>query len=277
MNSLLLTIALTLFPAQERERPVPDPQAVAAAVEALEAAYKQHELPATLAALGSASQVVDATVIKLIARSLAASEPELQRAAFEALRRMPHPDALKQMESALTRDKALRKDPETFAAALRAIGQHGDPQSLSLLGKDLFVVRDKGAIRARILALGNIRQPASVECLMSFMKSAGRAKVAPYMQDFRMSLMILTGADQGKSVDLWLSWWNDNKKQLEVPAEPGLLPEEMQRSWDSFWGNERKYERKRKRGERGQDPDEDPEQQPGESSKASASAAGDSR
>ncbi|MFT4537768.1 MAG: HEAT repeat protein [Planctomycetota bacterium] len=256
MNTIFLALSLLFLPTQPQEE-APDAKIVETTLDELAAALKQKEMPAKLNAIERASRVVDSKIIKAISRTLKLKDYELQRAGIEALRRMRHPDALKQLESAVARNKDMRKNPETFAALLRGIGQHANPKSIELLKRDIFAVKDRGAVNARLMALANIRHKDSVEALMGIMKSGARNKVAPYMDDFCLALMVLTGKDQGKSQEQWLSWWNDNKKTLVVSDRQGLLPEAMQRRWDSFWGNPRKYERSKKRGKRGQDPEND--------------------
>ena len=49
-----------------------------------------------------------------------------------------------------------------------------------------------------------------------------------------------------------------------VAEKTPKLPEQMQRRWDRFWGNEQRYERTKKRGERGNDPETDGRRKRGE-------------
>jgi hypothetical protein len=108
-------------------------------------------------------------------------------------------------------------------------------------------------VRARILGLGRIRDRRAVLELIGMMKKAGRARVAPYMDDFRLSLLVLTGADHGASQDEWFAWWNEHKKTLVVPPEPPPVPERDWRRWASYWGLPQVYERARRREDRGDD------------------------
>ena len=140
---------------------------------------------------------------------------------------------------------------------IRALAQHGSPKSIETITDDLFSVREREAVTARILSLSGIRHDDSVHALFDIMKSAGRGKVQPYMDEFRISLMVLTGVDQGQSQDAWNTWWNKNKKTFKVATKQPLLPESVQRRFDNFWGNRRKYQRNKKRGDRGQDPEND--------------------
>jgi hypothetical protein len=253
MLTVLLTTVLTVAPAhQDRE---PSEEQVKAAVAALEEAFGKGKSPERIAALQAGAQVLDAAVIEWIGKGLKDRDAEVQKASIESLRSMPHPDALAALHKSYKRDKKLLAHEELGPALLRAIGQHGSESSIEVLADNPFSPRNHKAIQARILGLGNIRSNESVEELMGLMVKVGRHKAQPYMGEFRLALMRLTGADNGKSVDLWTEWWNDAKKHLEVSKEPPLLPKGEQRQWDHYWGNPRKHERGKRRGDRGDDGD----------------------
>ena len=264
MLTLLLAASLTLpLPAQDdahAKQQGPSQKAIEATLASLEVAFKKSgTTEARLSAIEGATRVVDAAVIDAVARrGLRSTDVEVRRAAIDAMGWMRHPRALKELHGyAKKKRKQLTKDWESHVALLKAIGRHGDPSSIPVLTEKIFASPHNAVIRARILALGNIRSTESVEELMSLLKVTSRQRVAPQMPTFRTSLMILTGVDQGLSQQLWMRWWNDNKKKLEVAQKPHQLPEEMQRGWDRYWGNPRRYERSKKRGERGQDPEKD--------------------
>jgi hypothetical protein len=251
MLTVLLSTVLTLAPlTQDR---APTEEQVAAAVEALEDAFRKGKSPERIAALQEGSRIVDAAVIEWMDKGVRDSDPDVQKVAIEGLRYMKHPDALEVMHKAYKRDKRLRQHEELGGALLRAIGQHGSKSSIKVLSDNPFQPRVYAAIRARILGLGNIRDKESVEELMAMMAKVGRHKAQPYMDDFRLALMRLTGSDNGKSLDLWVDWWNGAKKELEVRPEPPLMAKRDQQRWDSYWGNPRKYEREKRRGDRGDD------------------------
>ena len=179
-------------------------------------------------------------------------------ASIQALGMLDHPAALKQLHSLSKRDrKKLAKDPDLSVAVVKAIARHGSPDSIPYLIKDMFQTKHPQIARARIVGLGGIRSTRSVEELFGLMRGAARNKIQNYMKDFRLALVVLTAVDQGQSQDLWMSWWSDNKKDLKVSAKPPVLPKELQRRWDSYWGYQRKYNRQKRRGERGDDPERD--------------------
>lgn len=251
MIHALLAAALLLAPPQDPE--APDPARVERAVAELSEAFKKGGAEERNAAIERNRDVLDAEVVEWIERGLRDRSVEVQTGAIEALRTMDHPDALKALETCYRRDRKLRKNAELYAALLRAIGQHRSPSSIALLADDVWSVQERDVVRARIFGLGHIRDPRSVEALMGVMKSAGRQRIQPYMEDFRLALMALTGADQGASQDLWITWWNANKRDLEIAPEEPKLPKLKAQQWAYYWGRGRVEERPRRRTGRGRD------------------------
>jgi hypothetical protein len=249
MFTTLPTLVLALVHLAQAPAPA-DPQRVKDAVAELQKAFKEGDAPDRIRAIEHGSEVVDAQVIDWIARGLR-DQAEVQKSAIEALRWMDHPEALKPLVETARRDKRLQKDAALHAALLRAIGQHPNVSSIDVLADDMWSDPDHGVIQARILALGRIRSPAAATALIGMMKVAGPNKIQPFMEDFRMSLMVLTGADQGQSQDLWLRWWNENKGKLKIEATPPQLPRLMQRKWDAYWSREGRGDKPARRGDRG--------------------------
>ncbi len=250
MLTLLLTTVLTVAPTgllgQDQ---APTEEQVAAAVATLEEAFKKGESDERIAALQAGAKVLDAEVIDWIGKGLRDRDTEVQKAAIESLRFMAHPEALAELHASYKRDKKLLKNDELSGALLKAIGQHGSETSIAVLSDSPFSIRTHAAIQARILGLGNIRTNESVEELMAMMAKVGRRKAQPYMDDFRLALVRLTGSDNGKSVELWFDWWNDTKKTLKVSKEPPSMRDLDQRRWDSYWGIQRKRKRDKQRGD----------------------------
>lgn len=220
----------------------------------LKQAFQHGDVDARLRAIADHRRVADAEVLEWIAKGLERVDDEDLRvpiAALDALRYAEHPEALKQLHRACKRDKKLREHEELGPRLFRSIAWHGDPSSIELLADDPFSTRTADFVRARIYGLGHIRDPRAVEALMDMMKKVGRNKVDTWMDDFRLSLMVLTGADEGKSVEGWTRWWNDHKKGLEVAPEAPKLPRLMQIRWDDYWGVRTRQERGKRREERG--------------------------
>jgi hypothetical protein len=255
MPSPLLAPLLVLLLAAPQDPPegegAPDPKAIAAAAVAeLDAAFLKGKTPERIGAIEKAARIADAGVVQRVAKGLDDADPKVQSAAIEALRVTDHADALAALHSTAKTNKKLRKDPELHAKLLKAIGQHGSVSSLPVLA-DGGLGGENAVVDARILGLANIRSKRSLEELVNLMRVADRGRVEQFMPCFRLALMRLTGADQGTSIDKWIAWWNENKKDFAVAEEPPLLPADLQRRWDSFWGNPLDYTRGAKRGDRG--------------------------
>ncbi|MEM7311113.1 MAG: HEAT repeat domain-containing protein [Planctomycetota bacterium] len=255
MLALVLTAALLAAP--QDAGPPPDEKKVEATVKDLKSAFSQSKEEEKLASIQRATDVLHPDVIKALAAGFREKEHEVQKATIEALRWMDHPKALDELHSAFKRDKDVAKDQELNAATLKAIGQHASKLSIDVLAGDPFKNPSHAAIEARILGLGRIRDADSVRELMAMMQKVGRGKSAAYMEHFRLSLMVLTGADNGKSREMWVKWWNDNKRSFKVGKKAPELPPKMQKRWDYYWGLEHVEGRAKKREDRGDDGERD--------------------
>jgi len=234
-----------------QERRAPDPKAVERAVERVEEALEAGDADGAVAAIGEASEVVDAAVVAAIARGMRSRDREVREAVVGALRWMDHPDALGVLHRTLERDRALRKDAELAAAVVKAIGQHANASSIPFLAEGAFKTPEREAIRARILGLGRIRDVAAVEALMRMMKTTPQRDVDRHMEDFRLALLVLTGTDQGPTSRRWLEWWDDERDGFRVTEELPSLPREVERKWNQYWGLEHGYGRAPRREDRG--------------------------
>jgi hypothetical protein len=254
MHALLLTLALALLPQEKKEeRPLPTPEEVKATIAALDKAWQEGTKEDRVAAVKRASEVVHADVIARVAKALRDKEVDVQGAAIEALRFMEHPNALDALHEAYRRETKLRDNEERGATLLKAIAQHGQERSIALLAESPFETPSYTMTRARILGLGHVRSVKSVEALMAMMQLTGRGKADAFMEDFRLALVLLTGADQGTSRELWQRWWNDNKKTFTVaPAEPEL-PAVLAMKWRNYWGGAQEEGRRKRREDRGDD------------------------
>ena len=202
MNSVLFSLLVVFSQAQDASKG-PDAKEIERVVTEIESALAGKETPPKLRALQAASEVPSPVVVKAVTKGFREPEKEVKNAAIQALRWMDHPKALETLHKTFKNDRAIRKDDELTAAVLKGIGQHGDPSSIKVLAGDPFETRFYGAIRARVLGLGMIRDVKSVESLMKMMKLTDQRKIDRYMDDFRLSLMMLTATDQGPSSSAW--------------------------------------------------------------------------
>lgn len=255
LPALLALLALGLAaPVQDPPKPSPPPppsrELVDATVTTLKKAFGGKELAPKLEAIDAARDVPDAKVVAALAKGMK-EEAEVREATLDALRWMDHPDALDELHGLYRRDKKLGEDEKLFPLLLKAIAQHANPGSIEVLADDPFRHGGGPELEARILGLGRIRDVRAVEELIGMMQLVGPAKLAGRMDEFRMALMHLTGVDRGTSQEAWVAWWNENRKSLELPEGTPLLPEAMQRRWDSYWGEEHVRGRAKKREDRG--------------------------
>lgn len=209
-----------------------------AALKDLAAGLASKEPADRTAALRRALLVPAPEVAAAATAALKDKSPDVQVAAMELLGTIRTPDGLKQLVR-IASDKALRKDARLFSTSLKAIGRYGDKSSISVLADSPWDNTDASVVRARIMSLGNIRDTASIEALMSMMNKGGPpiGEDSPFMPDFRLALARLTGTDQTTNKSLWQSWWNKNKG-FKVPADPPALTSDLQTRWDEYWGNQ---------------------------------------
>ena len=189
------------------------------------------------AAVARNAGVASPKVVKALARFLKDKESAVRIAAFDALGRTAHADALKELHRELQSDAKLRDDPKLLVALLKAIGRHADPESVKILADNAWKTPDASVVQARLFALGNIRTKASVAQLMDLMNTDPTTpfQSSPYMADFRVALAALTGTDQGLDKDLWRTWWRDAEKTLKFGKDPPRLPDPLQSTWHDFW------------------------------------------
>jgi len=246
MNALPVVLALAaLLPATPRQEDPqekgPSPEQVEAAASTLEAAYKDGDTAAQLAAIREAVPVLDKRVIGLVAKGLKGKDRDVAFAACDALGRMRHPDSLKELRSFYAKEKKnLGKHEEGLVAVLTSVGRLGNPDGVDLLVDSPFKSKGYPVIQARFFGLANIRSASSVEALFGLLNKVGNKDLDRYMGDIRLALVQLTGEDRGSDPLQWQAWWRENKRGYKVPAEAKKLPVEMRLRWNDFWGIQEK-------------------------------------
>jgi hypothetical protein len=106
------------------------------------------------------------------------------------------------------------------------------------------------------MGMGNIRGKESVDALIKMMSlgsmnRGAKRRYAGFSDDFRLSLIVLTGTDHGTNPELWERWWRKNKKGFEPSAKPTPLPKSLRYRWDRYWGGGQDYTREVRREDRG--------------------------
>lgn len=264
-TAVIALLPLLVLSQDEHEGPptAPDPARVEAALEALETAWKGDAGGERIRAIEGAADLYDARVIASIARGLDERDAAVREAAVSALRHQPHPAALERLHAALRKAPRSPDEDRRVAELVLAVGQHGSPSSLSLLADGGLDRTRSHTTRARIQALGRVRDPRAVEELFSLMNKAGQGRLgggSQFEADLRQSLWALTGVDEGLARENWMRWWNDHKRDFTVAPEPPEEPRALATRWRVLWespaerdARENRREERKERDEGGQE------------------------
>jgi len=259
---IALSLALTGSPASGATRPAavaqeelidaPSRKEIDEAVAALRAAFAQKDPELRITALND-HRVPAPEIVSFQAQGLRSKDLKIKQAALEALRFTDHKDALRLLHKECKRNSSLRTHEQLGPLLFKAIGQHADPSSITLLRDKIYSGQSRELVRARLFGLANIRDRKSLETLIELLRGAKIEVVKRYGRDLRLCLMQLTGVDRGESPDRWREWWSENKRGFELPEKAPLMPLELQRAWDSYWGIRRAMPRGDRREDRGGD------------------------
>jgi len=255
LTPTLLSLALCAVPFQDDEPPLPDPEVVEAALEDLEEAFDSEDPEVRAAAISRNSLVDHPDLIDFLLDAFDDESDSVVEQCIGALRYLEHEDALEGLHRAYRRDKRIRRAPELYASLIQAIGQHQAEESIDHLKDDVFKDPQRAVIRARVLGLAHIRTQDSLEATIELMRRAGDKRIQPYMREFRLGLMVLTGVDHGLSQPGWIAWWNENKREFELPEEQPRLPRQEHETWNRYWGYQYDMGRGTRREDRGNDPE----------------------
>jgi hypothetical protein len=237
MLALAFAALLALAPQTPDKPAAPETARVQAAITQLEAAFKGAKATERVAALQGAAGLADPKVIALVAKGLKDREPTVELAAIDALGRTAHADALAALTAFYTAEKKnLRKDVEGLPRLLVAIARHANVDTLPIFLDDVQGQLQSKTVTARILGLANIRSTRSIDALFELMKAMGFIEQHTYAEDLRLALMVLTGEDQGRSIDAWQAWWSEHSKTFKVAPALPKLPKAERSRWCTYWG-----------------------------------------
>ena len=236
LTSLLCACLLLTQNPDGNSRQEPDPVKVEEVLAGLDKAQAMHSESALINALIDCQEVEDKAVIERVAAALKHRKTGVRKTAVNVLRWMKHPEALAALAKSYKQDKRLHQLPDLVSRTLRAIGQHAEPSSLDLFVNPPAEWKDDAIVRARIRGIGRLRTKAAVAALIALIDSKQAWNVHDYAADFRISLRVLTGVDQGPHLADWKLWWRDNREAVVVGEKLPKLPPEVVREWRTYWG-----------------------------------------
>lgn len=229
------TLALLLALAPQAQ--TPSPERVRAAVEALQAGLRSPK-PALRVAAVQAEGAVDAPeVASALAVGLADADESVRVEVIDALGRLRQPTALEALlEFHKQQRRELRKQPKVLPRLLQAIARRGDERAVAVLTDDVPAQLAQATLRARLLGLGNVRSASAIEGLFKVMQAIGFAEQQQHMEDFRLSMLLLSGVDHGRSLESWITWWEASREGFAPSKEvPKLAAADWER-WCTYWG-----------------------------------------
>jgi len=246
MLPLLFALALLLpLPQQPEGKPVNAAmKRNEMAVSQLIAAFDGEDPTLRAAALTRSGHLPDKRVIRIDGIGLHDKHLSVRRAAIEALRFNENPSALHLLQVELDKGIQPGSNEEATAALIRGLCQKADSASLPALNKLEIDPASRELRRAWILGLGRLRDKDSISALMEFIELAPQGRRSLFMSDVRLSLMVLSGTDQGLDADAWLRWWRRVGEKFNVAPFDPQLPQLVALDWYDYWNLDQKSERK---------------------------------
>jgi hypothetical protein len=269
MLSLLLTLSFIALPqdppdsgadqepAVEIENKIDPALTPEKATELLKTALKDKHLDLIFVAIEDAGRVADKNVVKQLGLAVKHKDAEVRLRALTALRYNTDPSTLKELLK-FKKSKPVLEDDACAEAYFFALGQKADAKAIPVLTDGLVTTNRKDTTsRARILALGRIRDKKSVEALISVMNSGGGGRRGgrnhPQMREISVALQVLTGQEFNKRDD-WQTWWNNNKKALKISKkEQEAATRKARANWMTVWADPEEAELMKEALKKGKD------------------------
>jgi HEAT repeat protein len=177
--------------------------------------YKDADNIGKIDAIKRISGIRHKKVAKAISKALGHKDPMVRKAAAEAL----ISQAEKSTTPALIKAFAFNEPfPDIQLAIIQALGANRDPRAVPVLAKDLVDPRKAELTKARIEAMGNIKDKRCIDELISFMWKTNRGNRA-HRRPLQESLKKLTGRDYGNDRRAWKDWWERSKKWFRFPKD----------------------------------------------------------
>ncbi|MDQ7779103.1 MAG: HEAT repeat domain-containing protein, partial [Planctomycetota bacterium] len=207
----------------ETEQPPPElkptPQQVDQALKDFDSKYRTQIAEDRVLAVETLIGVKDPRVTKTLCNVLKGDrETTVQIAALKVLVQHKDPNAVPVLTSIFD---DCKEDKITLAIEIcQALGAFADPRAVKSLSSDLWRINERNVIRARIQALGEIRDKSSIDALIRMMWSKHRKNGMVQFDAIRDALKKLTHLDFGGNRTDWQNWWSKNKNSFQVPKDP---------------------------------------------------------
>ncbi|MCI0341801.1 MAG: HEAT repeat domain-containing protein [Planctomycetales bacterium] len=156
---------------------------------------------------------------KDVAPLLADPDPVVRGLAAEALGALGEPAAAPALLKAW---KAAAAEPRLALPVARALASTPDPVAIAPLSAGLAAGESLAVGRARLAALGRIRDKRAVDALVGLLGEVSGKK--ELLEPAVAALRALTGEDQGENAAAWREWWKKSKAKFAFPAPPEAPP-----------------------------------------------------
>jgi HEAT repeat protein len=176
--------------------------------------YKEADGMGKVDAIRSIAAVKHKKVAKALLSGLGSRDPMVRKAAAEALKTQADKSTTGKLVTALA--KEVQEDIKILL--IEALGEIGDPRAVPAITKDLVRPGQPAVTKAKIVALGKIRDKRCIEALIDFMWKWGRGS-RDFRRELHTALTTLTGKDYGNDRRAWKDWWERTKKWFRFPKE----------------------------------------------------------
>ncbi len=197
------------------EMPPPTEKAVKTLVAAFDAGWRKWSDWERGSKIAEISNTDHDLVSAIIARrGLKDRSPEVRVAAAESLGVMARPNVVPALIAAM---KKTEKEIDVYLRVIEALGEIGDPRAVGILSKDWWNQRIDAyavaAAKAKIHALGNIRDVAAVDALIDTFFVMKKESIDKIQTDLIVALMKLTRQDFRHDRRAWKDWWKKNRNK----------------------------------------------------------------
>ena len=219
--SIALALAVLAAPVRSEDRTKDDDEArLAAEAKELAGRLASKDPDVVYEAIKEAAQNQHALLTDPLVKLIKNPRPELRGTAIEALGTRFDPTARKKAAKALAarlgRLSKKEEDADELMKSITALHDLAQKVSIKALLSDIDRNTDGKVARARMMAVANVPDAEAIDSLIKFAgksrRMANRGKVV------RDALIYATGERIKGDVDMWRSWWKENKRNFDFQA-----------------------------------------------------------